>query len=74
MEKVEGKKFHLINVDATLVAQKPKLAEHIPKMVKKISEILRVETERVNVKATTEEGLGFTGRGEGIAAYADCPH
>lgn len=70
MEKVEGKKFHLINVDATLVAQKPKLAEHIPKMVKKISEILRVETERVNVKATTEEGLGFTGRGEGIAAYA----
>ncbi len=70
MEKVKEKNFHLINVDATLVAQKPKLAEHIPKMVIRISEILGVERERVNVKATTEEGLGFTGRGEGIAAYA----
>ncbi len=70
MEKVKKKNFHLLNVDATLVAQKPRLAEHIPKMVIKISEVLRVEKERVNVKATTEEGLGFTGRGEGIAAYA----
>lgn len=70
MEKVKEKNFHLLNVDATLVAQKPKLAEHLPKMLIRISKILNVETERVNVKATTEEGLGFTGRGEGIAAYA----
>jgi 2-C-methyl-D-erythritol 2,4-cyclodiphosphate synthase len=70
MEKVKEKNFHLLNVDATLVAQKPRLAEHIPQMVIKISEILRVERECVNVKSTTEEGLGFTGRGEGIAAYA----
>ncbi len=70
MEKVTEKNFHLLNLDATLVAENPKLAEHIPKMIIKISEILRVERERVNVKATTEEGLGFTGRGEGITAYA----
>lgn len=70
MEKVKEKNFHLLNVDATLVAQEPKLAEHLPKMAIKISKILNVERERVNVKATTEEGLGFTGRGEGIAAYA----
>ncbi len=70
MEKVTEKNFHLLNLDATLVAENPKLAEHIPKMIIKISEILRVERARVNVKATTEEGLGFTGRGEGITAYA----
>jgi 2-C-methyl-D-erythritol 2,4-cyclodiphosphate synthase len=70
MGKVKGKGFTPFNVDATIVAQKPKLSEFIPKMVKEIAEILGIEPERVNVKATTTEGLGFTGREEGIAAYA----
>jgi 2-C-methyl-D-erythritol 2,4-cyclodiphosphate synthase len=70
MDKVKGKGFYPLNVDATIVAQKPKLSEFIPRMVKEIADVLGVETERVNVKATTTEGLGFTGREEGIAAYA----
>ena len=67
---VREKGFHIVNVDSTIVAQKPKLAEVIPKMVQQIAEVLEIETSRVNVKATTTEGLGFAGRGEGIAAYA----
>jgi 2-C-methyl-D-erythritol 2,4-cyclodiphosphate synthase len=70
MDKVKGKGFSPINVDATIVAQKPKLSEFIPRMVKEIADVLGIEAERVNVKATTTEGLGFTGREEGIAAYA----
>ena len=58
------------NVDATVIAQKPKLAPYIPKMVKNIAYALRTEPERVNVKATTEERLGFTGNEEGISAHA----
>jgi 2-C-methyl-D-erythritol 2,4-cyclodiphosphate synthase len=67
---VREKGFHIVNVDSTLVAQKPKLSEVIPKMVQQIAEVLEIEPSRVNVKATTTEGLGFAGRGEGIAAYA----
>jgi 2-C-methyl-D-erythritol 2,4-cyclodiphosphate synthase len=52
------------------VAQKPKLSDIIPRMVKEIADALEIDTERVNVKATTTEGLGLTGREEGIAAYA----
>ena len=70
LTKVREKGFRPINVDATIVAQKPKLAETIPRMVKVVAEVLEIETGRVNVKATTTEGLGFTGREEGIAAYA----
>jgi 2-C-methyl-D-erythritol 2,4-cyclodiphosphate synthase len=70
MDKVKGKGFTPLNVDATIVAQKPKLSEFIPRMVKEIADVIGIETERVNVKATTTEGLGFTGREEGIAAYA----
>jgi 2-C-methyl-D-erythritol 2,4-cyclodiphosphate synthase len=58
------------NLDATVVAQQPRLAPHIPAMVARIAEVCRVEVERINVKATTTEQLGYTGRGEGIAAYA----
>jgi len=58
------------NLDATVVAQQPKLAPYIPAMVARIAEVCRVEVERINVKATTTEQLGYTGRGEGIAAYA----
>ena len=67
---VREKGFHIVNVDSTIVAQKPKLAEAIPKMVQQIAEVLEIGPSRVNVKATTTEGLGFAGRGEGIAAYA----
>jgi 2-C-methyl-D-erythritol 2,4-cyclodiphosphate synthase len=70
MDRVKGKGFHLLNVDATIVAQKPKLVDIIPRMVKEIANVLEIEAERINVKATTTEGLGFTGREEGIAAYA----
>ena len=68
--KMREKGFHLLNIDATIVAQKPKLSDFIPRMVKEIADVLEIESGRVNVKATTSEGLGFTGRGEGIAAYA----
>lgn len=70
MDKVREKGFHLLNIDATIVAQKPKFSDVIPRMVKEIADVLEIETKRVNVKATTTEGLGFIGREEGIAAYA----
>ena len=69
-KKVKEKGFHLGNIDATIVAEKPKLSDFIPRMVKEIADALEIGVEKVNVKATTTEGLGFTGRGEGIAAYA----
>jgi 2-C-methyl-D-erythritol 2,4-cyclodiphosphate synthase len=70
INKIKEKGFHLVNIDATIVAQKPKLSEFIPRMVKQIADVLEIEPGRVNVKATTTEGLGFAGRGEGIGAYA----
>ena len=70
LTKVREKGFRPVNIDATVVAQKPKLSEIIPRMVKEIADVLEIEAERVNIKATTTEGLGFTGREEGIAAYA----
>jgi 2-C-methyl-D-erythritol 2,4-cyclodiphosphate synthase len=70
LTKVREKGFHPINIDATIVAQKPKLSDIIPRMVKEIADVLEIDMERVNVKATTTEGLGLTGREEGIAAYA----
>ncbi len=60
------------NVDATVIAQKPKLMTYIPKMRENIAETLGVDIDFVNVKATTEEKLGFTGSGEGISAHAVC--
>jgi 2-C-methyl-D-erythritol 2,4-cyclodiphosphate synthase len=70
MVKVRQKGFHLLNIDATIVAERPMLSDLIPEMVREIADVLEVEIGRVNVKATTSEGLGFTGRGEGISAYA----
>ncbi len=67
---VREKGFHIVNVDSTIVAQKPKLSDAISKMVQQIAGVLEIDPSRVNVKATTTEGLGFAGRGEGIAAYA----
>ena len=60
------------NIDATIIAQRPKMRPHIDQMRENIAAALNIETEQVNVKATTEEGLGFTGTGEGIASQAIC--
>lgn len=62
--------YRLGNCDITILAQRPKLMPHIPAMRKRLAEVMGTETSRVSVKATTEEGLGFTGSGEGIAAHA----
>lgn len=64
--------YRLGNVDATVIAQAPKMAPHIPAMRQNIAAAFGVDTDRVSVKATTEERLGFTGSGEGIAAHAVC--
>lgn len=58
------------NVDATIVAQKPKMLPHIPQMRENIASVLHVDIDQINVKATTEEHLGFTGSGQGISSYA----
>ena len=62
--------YRIGNVDATVLAQRPKLAPHIPAMREKLARAMGISEEQVSVKATTEEGLGFTGAGEGIAAHA----
>ena len=62
--------YCLGNLDATIIAQRPKMAPHIPAMRENIARVLKSTVDRVNVKATTEEGLSFTGRGEGISAHA----
>ena len=70
MESLVERGLGVHNADLTLVAQRPKLAPHIPAMVKVLASDLNCLAERVNVKATTMERMGFTGRGEGIAAFA----
>jgi len=67
---VRGQGFRVANVDATIIAQAPKMAPHIAQMVAHIADDLRLERSAVNVKATTTEHLGYAGRGEGIAAQA----
>lgn len=67
---LQEKHYLIGNIDATVVAQRPKLADFLPAMVENISATLKISKDQVNVKATTEEGLGFTGTGEGIAAQA----
>ena len=64
--------YRLSNLDATVIAEAPKLAPHIPSMRQNIAAAFGVDVERISVKATTEEKLGFTGSGEGIAAHAVC--
>jgi 2-C-methyl-D-erythritol 2,4-cyclodiphosphate synthase len=70
MHRVREAGWRVGNVDATIIAQAPKMAPHIPQMVENIAADLRVEKSAVNVKATTTEHLGYTGRGEGVAAQA----
>ncbi|MBP3395727.1 MAG: 2-C-methyl-D-erythritol 2,4-cyclodiphosphate synthase [Clostridia bacterium] len=64
--------FEIGNVDATVIAERPKLAPHIPLMCERIAAALGIAVSAISVKATTEEGLGFSGRKEGIAAHAVC--
>ncbi|MCI1722934.1 MAG: 2-C-methyl-D-erythritol 2,4-cyclodiphosphate synthase [Lachnospiraceae bacterium] len=72
MEILEDKGYRIVNVDATVIAQAPKLRPYIDRMRENIAAALKMKTEDVSVKATTEEGMGFTGTGEGIAASAVC--
>lgn len=67
-----NKGYCIMNIDATIVAQKPKLAEYIDDMRTNIAKCLNVDIDCINIKATTEEGLGFTGNGEGISSSAVC--
>ena len=64
--------YEVGNIDATIIAQKPKMAPHILQMRKNMAEALGIPESKINVKATTEEGLGFTGSGEGISSQAIC--
>lgn len=70
IDKIADAGFRVGNVDTTIIAQKPKLAPYLPEMVKNFALVMGVSQKDVNIKATTEEGLGFTGTGEGIAAQA----
>jgi 2-C-methyl-D-erythritol 2,4-cyclodiphosphate synthase len=67
---VHARGYRVGNVDATVVAQAPKLAPHIPGMIAVLAPVLQIQPAALNIKATTTEGMGFTGQGEGIAAYA----
>ncbi|MBS6396216.1 MAG: 2-C-methyl-D-erythritol 2,4-cyclodiphosphate synthase [Clostridiales bacterium] len=69
---LEQESYQIINIDATIIAQRPKMAPHISQMVKNVAETLKIAESQVNIKATTEEGLGFTGTGEGISSQAIC--
>ena len=71
-EKVAAAGYRISNIDVTMIAQKPKLKDHIGAMERNIASALNIEPGRVNVKATTEEKLGFTGREEGLSCHAVC--
>lgn len=72
VQKIDAAGYRVGNVDATIIAQKPKLMEYIPQMQRNISVTLNVAQSQINVKATTEEKLGFTGDGSAMAAHAVC--
>ena len=69
---LEEKGWRIGNIDAVIIAQKPKLRPYIEEMELNMAQVLGIQKDRINVKATTEEGLGFTGTGEGMAAQAVC--
>ena len=70
--KVAAAGYQVSNIDVTMIAQKPKLKDHIPQMVENIARAVKITPDRVNVKATTEEKLGFTGEGLGMSCHAVC--
>ena len=69
---LDGKGYSIINIDTTIVAQKPKMLPYIYNMRRNIAQALGIDIDQINIKATTEEGLGFTGSGEGISATSIC--
>ena len=71
-QKITLRGYRISNVDVTLIAQRPKVGKYIPQMAQNIADALEIALDRVNVKATTEEGLGFTGNLEGISCHAVC--
>ena len=71
-KKVKAAGYRVSNIDVTMIAQRPKLAPHIPQMVLNIASAVGIAPDRVNVKATTEEKLGFTGEGLGMSCHAVC--
>ena len=71
-QRVKEAGYRVSNIDVTMIAQRPKLMPHIPQMVKNIAGAVEIDASRVNVKATTEEKLGFTGSGEGMSCHAVC--
>lgn len=70
VEMIKNKNANVVNVDVTLILQRPKVAPYVEKMRENIASVLGISLDRVNVKATTEEGLGFTGNGDGVSAHA----
>ena len=72
VQRIHEKGYRVGNIDVTMLAQRPKLKDYIPQMKENLAKALCVDADRVNVKATTEEGLGFTGSGEGMACHAVC--
>jgi 2-C-methyl-D-erythritol 2,4-cyclodiphosphate synthase len=71
--KLLNEKGYIVNnIDSTIIAQKPKLSPYIPSMIDNVAEALNISIEDLNIKATTEEGLGFTGKGEGISSHSIC--
>ena len=71
-ELIKNNGFSVVNIDATLILQSPKIAKYVPKMISNVAFALNVSESRINIKATTEEHLGFTGSGEGAAAHCVC--
>ena len=71
-ELLKEKGYRIVNLDATIIAQKPKLLPYIDTMIKNVAEALEIKENQVNIKATTEEGLGFTGTLQGISSQAIC--
>ena len=71
-DRLRDADYAVENIDATVIAQRPKLAPHIPEMRRALCGVLELPEDRLNIKATTEEHLGFTGRGEGIACHCVC--
>lgn len=70
VEMMRDRGYLIGNADLTIIAQRPKMAPHITSMVERLASVLECDCERINIKATTSENLGFTGRGEGIACHA----
>ena len=71
-ELLKEKGYYIVNIDATIIAQKPKLLPYIDTMIENVAEALELSADQVNIKATTEEGLGFTGSLQGISSQAIC--